>query len=65
MATLEDALEVASRQGPVAVVTLEGETLRGAMVEGGRGSVKGKAECLRAAGVHVAEKFDDILEGLS
>ena len=35
------------------------------MVEGGRGSVKGKAECLRAAGVHVAEKFDDILEGLS
>jgi len=38
--TLEDALELASRQGPVAVVTLEGETLRGAMVEGGRG-VKG------------------------
>jgi len=34
------------------------------MVEGGRGSVKGKAECLRAAGVHVADKFDDILEGL-
>ena len=40
VATLEDALEVASRQGPVAVVTLEGETLRGAMVEGGR-DVKG------------------------
>ena len=40
VATLEDALEVASRQGPVAVVTLEGETLRGALVEGGRG-VKG------------------------
>jgi chromosome segregation protein len=38
--TLEDALELASRQGPVSVVTLEGETLRGAMVEGGR-SVKG------------------------
>jgi chromosome segregation protein len=38
--TLEDALEVAARQGPVSVVTLEGETLRGAMVEGGRG-VKG------------------------
>jgi chromosome segregation protein len=40
VATLEHALEVASRQGPVSVVTLEGETLRGAMVEGGRG-VKG------------------------
>ena len=40
VATLEDALDVASRQGPVAVVTLEGETLRGALVEGGRG-VKG------------------------
>ena len=40
VATLEDALDVAARQGPVAVVTLEGETLRGAMVEGGRG-VKG------------------------
>jgi chromosome segregation protein len=38
--TLENALELASRQGPVSVVTLEGETLRGAMVEGGR-SVKG------------------------
>ena len=38
--TLEDALEVVSRQGPVAVATLEGETLRGAVVEGGRG-VKG------------------------
>ncbi len=38
--TLEDALEVASRQDAVSVVTLEGETLRGAMVEGGRG-VKG------------------------
>ena len=36
VATLEDALEVASRQGPVAVVTLEGEALRGALVEGGR-----------------------------
>lgn len=35
------------------------------MVEGGRGSVKGKAECLRAAGVHVADKFDDLLEGLA
>ena len=40
VATLEDALELAVRQGPVAAVTLEGETLRGAMVEGGRG-VKG------------------------
>lgn len=35
------------------------------MVEGGRGSVKGKAEVLHSAGVHVAERFDDILEGLS
>ena len=40
VATLENALELAVRQGPVSVVTLEGETLRGAMVEGGR-SVKG------------------------
>ncbi len=40
VATLEDALEVVSRQGPLAVVTLDGETLRGALVEGGRG-VKG------------------------
>ena len=40
VATLEQALEVSSRQGPVAIVTLEGETLRGAIVEGGRG-VKG------------------------
>ncbi|MFI5168761.1 MAG: chromosome segregation protein SMC, partial [Vicinamibacterales bacterium] len=40
VATLENALELAGRQGPVSVVTLEGETLRGAMVEGGR-SVKG------------------------
>src|SRR6266536_1772608 len=38
--TLEDALEVVGRRGPVACVTLAGETLRGAMVEGGR-SVKG------------------------
>ncbi len=38
--TLEEALEVVSRQGPVAVATLAGETLRGAVVEGGR-SVKG------------------------
>ena len=38
--TLEDALDVVSRQGPVAVATLDGGTLRGAMVEGGRG-VKG------------------------
>ena len=40
MDTLEDALEIVSRQGPVACVTLAGETLRGSMVEGGRG-VKG------------------------
>jgi chromosome segregation protein len=39
-ATLEDALEIVSRQGPVAVVTLEGEALRGVLVEGGR-DVKG------------------------
>ena len=38
--TLEDALEVISRNGPVACVTLSGETLRGSLVEGGRG-VKG------------------------
>jgi len=38
--TLEEALAIVSRQGPVACVTLAGETLRGSMVEGGRG-VKG------------------------
>jgi chromosome segregation protein len=38
--TLEDALDIVSRQGPVACVTLAGETLRGSVVEGGRG-VKG------------------------
>ena len=38
--SLEDAFEIVSRQGPVACVTLAGETLRGSMVEGGRG-VKG------------------------
>ena len=40
VASLEDAFEVISRQGPVACATLEGETVRGTMVEGGRG-VKG------------------------
>jgi chromosome segregation protein len=40
VATLEDALEVVSSQGPVPVVTLEGERLRGPLVEGGR-DVKG------------------------
>ena len=34
---LEAALAVVERQGPVACVTLAGETLRGAVVEGGRG----------------------------
>src|SRR5438445_8538 len=38
--TLEDALAIVSRHGPVPCVTLAGETLRGSMVEGGRG-VKG------------------------
>ena len=40
VSTLEEALEIVDRQGPVAVVTLQGETLRGALVEGGR-DVKG------------------------
>jgi chromosome segregation protein len=40
VATLEEGLEIVSRQGPVPVATLAGETLRGAMVEGGR-DVKG------------------------
>ena len=35
-----------------------------AIVEEGRGSVKGKREVLRKAGVHVADAFDGILEGL-
>lgn len=34
------------------------------IVEGGRGSVRGKAVALRAAGVFVAESFDEITEGL-
>ena len=34
------------------------------MVEGGRGSVSGKTEVLRKAGVFVADSFDDILTGL-
>jgi chromosome segregation protein len=38
--SLEDALAIVSRQGPVPCVTLAGETLRGSLVEGGRG-VKG------------------------
>jgi chromosome segregation protein len=38
--SLEDAFEVCERHGPVACVTLSGETLRGPIVEGGRG-VKG------------------------
>ncbi len=33
-------------------------------VEGGRGSVKGKKQALRDAGVFVADRFDDLLEGL-
>lgn len=35
------------------------------MVEGGRGSVRGKAAALREAGVFVAESFDEIVTGLS
>jgi chromosome segregation protein len=38
--SLEDGLAIVARQGPVACVTLAGETIRGSMVEGGRG-VKG------------------------
>jgi succinyl-CoA synthetase alpha subunit len=34
------------------------------IVEGNRGSVRGKTAALREAGVFVADKFDDILEGL-
>lgn len=34
------------------------------IVEGGRGSVKGKAAALREAGVFVADEFDEILTGL-
>ncbi|MCU0242099.1 MAG: hypothetical protein MUF51_06720, partial [Vicinamibacteria bacterium] len=38
--TLADAFELIARQGPVACVTRDGETLRGSLLEGGR-SVKG------------------------
>lgn len=34
------------------------------MVEGGKGSVRGKAQALRDAGVFVADSFDDLLQGL-
>lgn len=34
------------------------------IVEGGRGSVRGKAQALRDAGVFVAEQFDEILNNL-
>lgn len=34
------------------------------IVEGDRGSVRGKAAALRAAGVFVADRFDDLLQGL-
>ena len=34
------------------------------MVQDGLGSVRAKREALRAAGVHVADLFDDLLEGL-
>jgi succinyl-CoA synthetase alpha subunit len=35
------------------------------LVEGGRGSVRGKAEMLRSAGVFVADAFEDILTGFA
>lgn len=35
------------------------------IVEGGRGSVRGKAAALREAGVFVAEHFEEIMKGLS
>ena len=35
------------------------------IVEGGRGSVRGKTAALRAAGVFVAESFEEILTGLA
>jgi succinyl-CoA synthetase alpha subunit len=34
------------------------------IVESNRGSVQGKAAALREAGVFVAERFDDIVEGM-
>ena len=37
----------------------------GVIVEGGRGSVRGKVKALREAGVFVAETFEDLLQGLS
>jgi chromosome segregation protein len=36
--TLEDAVEIASRRGPLPFATLHGEAVRGALVEGGRGA---------------------------
>jgi succinyl-CoA synthetase alpha subunit len=36
----------------------------GVIVEGGRGSIRHKAKTLREVGVFVADRFDDILEGL-
>ena len=37
----------------------------GVIVEGGRGSVRGKVKALREAGVFVAETFEGLLEGLN
>ena len=57
VASLEDALEVVARHGPVACVTLAGETLRGGLVEGGRG-VKGllaPRREVREVGTRIAE----------
>ena len=56
--TLEEAFAVVSRQGPVAVATLAGETLRGAVVEGGR-DVKGLLAPRREVR-EVAERQEDV-----
>jgi chromosome segregation protein len=57
VSTLEDALELRARED-VAVVTLEGEALRGALVEGGRG-VKGLLAPRREV-KEVAERLEEL-----
>jgi len=59
---LEHGLEIVARRGPLPVATLSGESLRGAMVEGGR-TVKGILAPRREAR-EVAARQDEIAEKL-
>ena len=45
-------------------IPTDAKAVAAVIVERGKGSVKGKANALRAAGVFVAVRLDDILDGL-